>query len=302
MKQQHPQYTLPELCKMLEVSTSGYHAHRHKPERPRRMQDAQLADTLQQDFAASRSTYGCLRLMHGLRKKGQRHGKNRIARLMRSQGLQVRQKRRFVPRTTLADSSATPSPNQLLERTAAPTRPDEVWLTDITCIPTGEGWLYLAAELDACSRRCLGWAVSHSMHASLVNASLQRARTTRGASPKTPGLPAIHHSDRGCQYTSKEHRTLLAQNGISQSMSRRANCHDNATMESFWATLKAECFGATVPDTRQHASTMIFDYIETFYNPTRLHSSLGYLSPLQFEQQLHNNKNQPNFSTAHFRR
>ena len=271
-------------CQTLGVSRSGYHAHLRKPQRPRRRQDARLATEIRAAFAASRNTYGSPRLVHALRGKGLRHGKNRIARLMREQHLAVRQKRRFVPRTTLTDKTAPVAPNHLLER-SAPKRLNEVWVTDITYLPTREGWLYLAAEMDLCSRRILGWSTHDRLATELPNAALERALQTRGSRPS--GL--LHHSDRGCQYTSAEFRHRLQLRGITASMSRKANCYDNAAMESFWATLKAECFGATIPATRAQARSMVFDYIETFYNPVRLHSALAFQSPLAFENSIQYN-------------
>jgi putative transposase len=281
LQQQQPDLPVREACHALEVSRSGYYAHLGKSQRPRRQQDALLLGALQKAFEASRRTYGCPRLGQVLRAQGLRHGKNRIRRLMRQAGLRVRQKRRFVPRTTVADKDAVPAPNHLLERDA-PQQLNEVWLSDITYVPTGEGWLYLAAEMDLCSRRILGWSTHESLATTLALGALQRALQTRGA----PVRRLLHHSDRGCQYASTLFRRSLRLRGITQSMSRKANCYDNAAMESFWATLKAECFASQIPATRAQATSMIFDYIETFYNPVRLHSSLQYQSPISFEQNL----------------
>jgi transposase InsO family protein len=271
---------LTEACLALEVSRSGYHDHLRKPCRKRRQQDQALADVLSDEFALSRQTYGSPRLVAVLRQRGLRHGKNRVRRLMREHDLQVRQKRRFVPRTTQADKASHPSPN-LLDAYPAPTRPNQAWVTDITYLPTGEGWLYVAAEMDLYSRRIIGWDAGPSLATELTASALQRALATR----RGHDLHALlHHSDRGCQYTSLAFRRQLAQQGITQSMSRAGNCYDNAAIESFWATLKTECFGTTIPETRAEARTMLFDYIETFYNPVRLHSSLNFLSPLDFEK------------------
>jgi transposase InsO family protein len=275
---------LTEACDTLNVSRSGYHAHLRKHQRPRRSQDAQLATEIHAAFTASRSTYGSPRLVHALRAKGLRHGNNRIARLMREQHLRVRQKRRFVPRTTITNKTSPVAPNHLLKR-SAPKRLNEVWVTDITYLPTREGWLYLAAEMDLYSRRILGWSTREDLATALPHAALERALQARGS--KQHDL--LHHSDRGCQYTSAEFRNRLQLRGITASMSRRANCYDNATMESFWATLKAECFGTTIPATRAQARSMVFDYIETFYNPVRLHSALGFRSPVAFENSIQNN-------------
>jgi transposase InsO family protein len=275
---------LTDACLAFGVSRSGYHAHLRKPTRPRRLQDATLATEILSTFTASRATYGSPRLVHALRAKGLHHGKNRIARLMRQQQLRVRQKRRFIPRTTLADKASRPAANHLLNR-PAPTRPNQVWVTDMTYLPTGEGWLYLAAEMDLCSRRILGWHTAENLATALPLSALQRALKTRGHTP--PHL--LHHSDRGCQYTSAEFNRHLQLRAITPSMSRTANCYDNAAMESFWATLKTECFHGAMPATRAQARAMLFDYIESFYNTTRLHSSLNYQSPAAFESSLQNN-------------
>lgn len=197
---------LAQACQTLGVSRSGFHAHLRKHQRPRRLQDAQLATEIRAAFTASRGTYGSPRLVRALRDKGLRHGNNRIARLMREQNLRVRQKRRFVPRTTVTDKTAAVAPNHLLQR-SAPKRLNEVWVTDITYLPTREGWLYLATTLP--------------------NAALELALQTRGSKPKD----LLHHSDRGCQYTSSEFRKRLELRGITASISRTANCYDNATME-----------------------------------------------------------------------
>jgi putative transposase len=274
-----PDMNLTEACATLELSRSGYHAHLRKPQGARHLQDLTIACELRLAFASSRCTYGSPRLCQVLRRKGLRHGKNRIARLMRQQGLRVHQKRRFVPRTTVTDKDSMPAANLLLKR-AAPQHLNEVWLTDITYVPTGQGWLYLAAEMDLCSRRILGWSTHESLATLLPLQALEHALQTRRTSVR--GL--LHHSDRGCQYASTQFRKSLQLRGITQSMSRTANCYDNAAMESFWATLKAECFGAVIPATHTQANSMIFDYIESFYNTVRLHSSLDYQSPLTFEQ------------------
>ena len=208
------------------------------------------------------------------------HGKNRVRRIMRQLGLSVRQKRRFIPRTTLADKTAVPAPN-VLGASPPPAAPNRAWGTDITCIPTGEGWLYLAAEMDLCSRRIIGWEAGSTLATDLPVLALQRALSAR---PGCDLRTLLHHSDRGCQYTSHAFRRELASLGITQSMSRAGNCYDNAAIESFRATLKAECFAHHIPATRAQARARIFDYIETFYNPVRKHSAPGCLSPVNFKQ------------------
>ena len=205
---------------------------------------------------------------------------------MRELGLKRLQKRACIPRTTRADPAATPAPNHLLDRPVT-TAPDQVWVSDITYIQTDEGWLYLAAVMDLHTRRILGWATADHMRTELVSEALQRARFTRAGA----NLAAtIAHSDRGSQYTSGDYRRALALMRMTQSMSRAANCYDNATMESFWASLKAEAF-RSIPTSRYHARLLIHDYIDAFYNTRRLHSSLGFQSPLDFERTLNQTKN-----------
>jgi transposase InsO family protein len=272
------EYQVEELAQALEVSPSGFYAHQDKPQRIRALQDQQLVPQIQSLFKESRRTYGSPRICAALRRTGQRCGKNRIARLMRQNGLKARQKRRFVPRTTQSDHDLPIAPNWLAT-VPTPVQPDQVWVVDITYIATGEGWIYLAVVLDACSRKVVGWALAVSLETSLVTEALSRAQKERHPAP---GL--LHHSDRGVQYASSAYRALLANLKITPSMSRPANPYDNALAESFMATFKTECFEQT-PATRNQAELKVFDYLETFYNPKRLHSALGYQSPVEFEKQ-----------------
>jgi transposase InsO family protein len=276
--------TVEELCLTMEVSRSGFYSHKTKHLRPRRMQDAILAQEIREAFVHSRSTYGTARLRYELRDRGHTCGRRRIARLMKKDGLEPLRKCRFVPKTTDSSHGRRVSP-QLLLNLPAPTKPREVWVTDITYIPTREGWLYLAAEIDLCSRRVVGWAARDTMETELVLEAFHQAVA------QTPGrlTGLLHHSDQGSQYASHAFRKALQDLQIEQSMSRRGNCYDNATAESFWATLKTECFNGYIASTRAEARSMIFDYIETFYNPVRRHSALGFLSPIAFEKQIDNN-------------
>ncbi len=267
------------LCQTLDVSRAGYYAHNHKPERPRRQQDQTLTPLICQEFEASRKSYGSPRLQVALRRQGHPCGKNRVARLMRQAGLRARQKRRFRPRTTQSNHGFAIAENWLA-KVPAPALPNQVWVSDITYLPTQEGWLYLAMTLDACSRKVVGWCTADSLETFMVTEALKLARQRRGPAP---GL--LHHSDRGVQYASSACRALLANYKITASMSRKGNCYDNAIAESFFATLKTEAFEDGIPATKAQAKQQVFVYIEGFYNTRRFHSALGYQSPVDFENQ-----------------
>lgn len=267
------------ICQTLDVSRAGYYAHRHKPERTRRQQDQTLTPLICQEFAASGKNYGSPRLQIALRRQGHACGKNRVARLMRQAGLRVRQKRQYRPRTTQSNHGLAIAENWLA-KVPAPVRPNQVWVSDITYLPTQEGWLYLAMTLDAFSRKVVGWWTHDSLETCLVTEALKLARQRRGPAP---GL--LHHSDRGVQYASSACRALLAYYKITASMSRKGNCYDNAMAESFFATLKTEAFKDGIPVTKAQAKQLVFVYIEGFYNPRRFHSALGYQSPVEFENQ-----------------
>ena len=224
-------FEVEELAQALEVSPSGFYAHQLKPERPRAQTDQKLIPKIKTIFQESRRTYGSPRVCAALRRQGERCGKNRVARLMRQTQLQARQKRRFVPRTTQSDHDLPIAPNWLA-KVPTPARPDQVWVVDITYVATGEGWMYLAVILDACSRKVVGWAMGLSLETTLVTEALNRAQKER-----RPGPGLLHHSDRGVQYASGAYRALLATLKITPSMSRLANPYDNALAESFMATL-----------------------------------------------------------------
>jgi len=294
MEKLRVQFSVRALAEALEVSQSGFHAHRRKPRRAHRARDAALAPLIAQSFAASRKTYGPLRVQADLRVLGHRVGKTRLGRLMRAQNLRPLHKRRLRPQTT--DSRHEhPIAENWLAKVPAPDRPGQVWQSDFTYVPTGEGWLFVAFTLDAFSRRC----VAHHCRADL---GVELATTTFALAvarqPPPPGL--LHHSDRGVQYAAAAFAQLTAAWGVTRSMSRTANPYDNALAESFVATLKTEGLAGPIPPTRAAARLAIFDYIETFYNPRRRHSSLGYLSPRDFEKQVPPLNQQPlTSSTAH---
>jgi putative transposase len=274
------QHTIKSLCGVLEVSRSGYYQWCQAARCARACNRETITHKIKALYAASRCTYGSPRMTEALREQGELVGHNRVARLMKESGLQGRRKRRYRVRTT--DSTHDhPIADNLLASAPEPTKPDEVWVADITYVETGEGWLYLAGVLDLYSRRLIGWAMGSSLETALPLAALQMALRRR-----RPGAGLLHHSDRGCQYASEAYRSTLAEHGCIASMSRRGNCYDNATMESFWSTLKHELVYRHRFATRDDATTAIFDYIESFYNRTRLHSALGFKSPLAYESNL----------------
>lgn len=277
MSHEHP---ITAMCEVLAVSRSGYYQWRSAQTSPRARKTEEITAKITRVHEASRGTYGSPRVTAALHKEGEAVGRNRVARLMREAGLQGRQARRYRVRTTDSAHNDPVAPN-LLPTAAAPTKPDQVWVTDITYVETGEGWLYLAGVLDLYSRRLIGWAMGASLETALPLAALQMALRRR-----QPGAGLLHHSDRGCQYASAAYRSALTDSGCIASMSRRGNCYDNATMESFWSTLKHELIYRRRFATRAEATTAIFDYIESFYNRTRLHSALGFKSPLDYESNL----------------
>jgi len=274
------EHSIRLLCGLLGVSSSGYYRWRQKRPSTRQHDDAALAAQIAATHRASRGTYGAPRIVFDLHEQGTNTSKRRCARLMRAQGLRGRKKHRRRPRTTDSRHAQPVAENLIAER-PAPSGPNQSWMTDITFLQTAEGWLFLAAILDVWSRRVVGWACGATLHASLVLAALhdavQRRRPPRGV---------LHHSDRGSQYVDGDYIKALDLAGMERSMSRAGNCYDNAAMESFWSTFKSDTgLDETIPATRRDTELAVFDYIETFYNPTRRHSSLGYLSPVAFENQ-----------------
>jgi transposase InsO family protein len=272
------QYKIAWLCEALLVSRSGFYdwrRRRHQPG-PRLVENLELRGRIREEFVRSRNTYGSPRLAQVLGCPGSH---NRIARLMRQERIWARQRSKFRPVTTDSQHGGPIAPNRILELKVQ--RPDQLWVTDATCVLTGEGWLYLVAVLDAYTRRVLGWAMGAILDVPMTSAALRMALSRRRPAP---GL--ILHSDRGAQFASRAYRQLLAAHGLVASMSRKGNCYDNAYIESFWSSLKYETVYHRKFATRSEARTALFDYIESFYNRTRLHSSLGYLSPVNFESQL----------------
>lgn len=272
-------YSILSLCRNLEVSPSGYYdwLKRRTCPSPRAVENQALAKAIDTLHGRSRQTYGSPRIVQELRKEGRHHGRNRIARLMKQAGLCGRQKGRYRVQTTDSNHDQPIAPNRLAEAPKA-TAPNQLWVADITYIQTQEGWLYLAAILDLYSRKIVGWAMSDRIDTTLVLKALGMALLHRH-----PSRQLLLHSDRGVQYASADYRQALAQAGLVASMSRRANCYDNASMESFWSTLKIELVYRRTFVSHLQARSEIFDYIECFYNRHRSHSALNYRSPVDFE-------------------
>lgn len=270
-------HRINRLCANLGVSRQGYYAWRDRPPSARTRADTELCVAVREVFDASGASYGSPRVLRELRAQGFEASKRRVERAMRGMGLTPPTPRRH-RRTTIANASDAPAPNALARNFIAE-KPNQRWVTDITYVWTGEGWAYLAAILDLFSRRIVGWALDSTMHTSLVLRALDSAIVTR-----QPEVGLLHHSDRGCQYTSFDYRSRLYELGVEVSMSRKGNCWDNAVAESFFATLKKELVHRESWTSRAQLRAAVFEYIETFYNRRRLHSYLGYRTPAQFEE------------------
>nr|WP_237419054.1 IS3 family transposase [Kitasatospora sp. SID7827] len=274
-------HNVKRACELLKVSRAAFYARRTADPGPRAVRDAELAEKITEVHSASRDSCGAPRIHAALRRDGDRCGRRRIARLMRQAGLEGRHRKRR-HRTTIPDLQAAGRPDLVL-RDFTPDRAglDARWCGDITYIPTGEGRLYLATVIDIASRRVVGWAAADHLRAELVADALRTACQTR-----RPSGTALFHSDRGCQYTSREFAIMASEFGIRLSVGRTGQCWDNALAESFLATLKRELPGDRPWPSRAAARTAIFEWIEGWYNIRRLHSSLGYRSPAEYEAAL----------------
>ena len=264
------------MCEALGVSRGGFYAWLARPRSRRSLDDERLGAQVHQSFVRSDRTYGARRVWRDVLEQGQPCGLHRIERLMREQALRARPRRRGLPkdrgeRCAVADN--------VLDRQFQADAPNQKWVADFTYIWTAEGWLYVAAVLDLYSRRIVGWSMQESMTSQLVVDALMMAIWRRGKP-----VALLHHSDQGSQYTSAHFQQLLREQGITCSMSRAGEVWDNSAMESFFSSMKTERTARKVYRSRQHARADVFDYIERFYNPTRRHSTLGYVSPVQFEQ------------------
>ena len=280
IREHRDSFPVAVLCDALEVSASGYYAWLDRPPSPRAQRHDQIQAAVQQVHAESHGIYGSHKIARELEERPELESacRNTVAKAMRELGLKSRISRAFTPTTTQADPTKQPAPNQLAQDFTA-TAPNRKWVTDITYLPTAEGWVYLAVVLDLFSRKVVGWALSNSLATELVSAALRQAVETR----RPTGQHLLHHSDRGCQYTSDAYQQTLRTLGIQCSMSRTGCCYDNAVMERFFWSLKHEWTNHEIFHNLEEARLSVFQYIETFYNSQRLHQTLGYLSPNQFE-------------------
>ena len=273
------EFRLGKMCKMLEVSRSGYHNYVRRKMSQRRLENQMILERIRRIHHLSRGLYGSPKIYQELRKLGLKYNRKRIVRIMRINGIRAKTKRKY-KRTTDSNHSY-PVAENILGQDFTSTVLNKIWVSDITYIWTKEGWLYLCCILDLCSRKIVGWQIDITLSSSLVITALSQAITNRG---ENPGI--IFHSDRGSQYASGEVRKYLWGHKMIQSMSRKGNCYDNAVMESFFHTLKTELVSFENFQTRDEAKMKIFDYIEIFYNRQRSHSSIGYLTPEEFERNL----------------
>jgi len=283
MKTMESDYPLSALCAAFAVSRSGYYAWREREPSARAQANARLLAEIQLIRQGEEACYGSPRMTEELNSRGHACSEPRVARLMRAHGLRAQAAPRFVPCTTDSDHNLPIAPNHLAQR-AAPEGPNQVWLQDITYVPTAQGWLYLALVLDLWSRKIVGWAMADHLRSELVIAALQMAQAQR-----QPGKGVLVHSDRGVQYASKETREFLECHGWIASMSRTANPYDNAWMESAIGKIKTEVLGRQLPADHAAAKQQLFVGIECWYNQRRRHSALGYQSPVAFETQFMKN-------------
>ena len=268
------------MCEVLDVSKSGYYSSLERPQSPREVRSARIRESVRQAHAESHGVYGSAKIAKTLavRDDLETACRNTVTAALRELGLKSRIRRRFTPTTTQVDPSKQPAPNTL-DRDFAASAPNRKWVTDITYLPTAAGWVYLAVVLDLFSRKVVGWALSASLATELVSEALRTAIEAR----RPEGKHLLHHSDRGCQYTSDAYQLTLRTLGITCSMSRTGNCYDNAVAERFFWSLKHEWTNHETFHALADARLSVFKYIETFYNPERLHQALGYQSPDQYE-------------------
>ena len=279
IREHREEFSVKRMCQLLGVTRSGYYAWRPDKRSPREKANLELVEQIRSEFKRSRRTYGSPRIQAALQRKGVACGRHRVARLMRNEGISPQKRHKWHPVTTQRQPGVIPAPNRLNQDFSA-SAANQKWVSDFTYIDTAEGWLFLATVLDLYSRKVIGWAMSEQMNAALVETAFRMALQRR-----QPTTSLLLHSDQGSQYTSAAYQCNLSAANIQVSMSRVGNCYDNAVAESFFGTLKAECVTDQFA-TRALAHTTIFEYIEVWYNRQRLHSTLGYLSPADFELNL----------------
>jgi putative transposase len=277
IQQQSPHFPVALMCRLYEVSRSGFYAWQSREPSARSQQRATLVEQIRQSHEASRQCYGSPRIHAELRAQGTRCSKNTVAKLMRTAGIRSKMQRRFVVHTTDSRHGYRTAENSLARQFEQPAT-NSAWAADLTYIPTAEGWLYLAVVLDLYSRKVIGWATAGHLQAELPLAALRMALRER-----RPTGALLHHSDRGVQYACDDYQQLLAKHGVQQSMSRRGNCYDNAVVESFFGSLKTELIHHKRYASREEARQSLFEYLEVFYNRKRRHSALGYQSPAEYE-------------------
>ena len=273
------QFRITSMCRVLQVSRSGYYAWIGAGPGARQERDAALLDQIERVHQASREAYGAKKTWHELNKQGIACGKHRVARIRKQAGIEAKRKRRF-RRTVEHHQTAPPAPD-LLQRRFMAAAPNQAWVGDFTYIHTRRGWLFLAALLDLYSRKVVGWSMGERPNVELTLAALNMALLHR-----SPRAGLIHHSDQGAQYSASAYRDALLRNGLQASMSAKGSPHDNAVAESFFSNLKNELVHHVVFDSREQARAAIFDYIEVFYNRQRIHQTLDFVSPNEFEQEL----------------
>lgn len=276
IRAQEGKQSISEMCQALGVSQSAYYAWRNAPPSRREMEDERLQTLIFATHKEYRQVYGSPRITEELKEPGEKVGRRRVARLMRENRISGLQKRRW--RRTTDSRHKLPVADNLLDRNFSADSPNQVWVGDITYVWTTEGWAYVAVIIDLYSRKVVGWALRKSLSRELAIAALNKALMLR-----QPPARLVHHTDRGCQYASRDYRKLLASNGLIQSMSGAGNCYDNAACESFFASLKKELVHRNSYATRTEAYDSISDYIDNFYNPVRRHSALNYRSPVEHE-------------------